>query len=309
MDGEFVINSSRSFIIWNDFESSSSSTNCPDSPLCISPPVCQSTPGPQSNRSFQRAINSSDCSWHADCESPLAKRKKLSNPDSTIDFIDIDIGTELDLSSLSSTQFTPTDSQCLTQQSSTSQLLGLNCCELRCLATLSLLEIEKCRKNFQSRTNMEQQQFLLDTISLTATKSGRSLQHNLTLAGKQLCRGAFLRALDISEKRMRKITNLYLQGVTISPPTLTLKKAKSVKHSTALAWMERYFNRIGDKMPHLQQIHLPHFLSRKMVYELMVQDLMDEGICKQEIISSSHFYAVWREEFRNCIIPKVCIIT
>ena len=98
------------------------------------------------------------------------------------------------------------------------------------------------------------------------------------------------------------MSRLYLQGATIAQPKLRPKKSKSMKHSSAMAWMERYF---GDKMPHLQQIHLPHFLSKKVVYDLMVQDLIDQGIAKHDIMSSSHFYAVWREEFRNCIIPKV----
>lgn len=72
--------------------------------------------------------------------------------------------------------------------------------------------------------------------------------------------------------------------------------------------MERYFNRIGDKMPHLEQIHLPHFLSKKTVYELMVLDFKDQGICSNEIISSLHFYALWREDYRNCTIPKVNVV-
>ena len=106
---------------------------------------------------------------------------------------------------------------------------------------------------------------------------------------------------------MRNVTHLYAEGATISLPRLNLQRRNAIKHSTAIAWMERYFSRIGDKMPHLQQIHLPNFLSKKMVYDLMVQDLVDQGMCKSQIISSSHFLAVWRDEFCNYIIPKVCI--
>ena len=132
---------------------------------------------------------------------------------------------------------------------------------------------------------------------LKSDGSNKSLLHNLTLAGKHQ-----------TSWKTPNITHLYAEDATISQPKLHLQRRHSVKHSTAIAWMERYFNRIGDKMPHLQQIHLPNFLSKKMVYELMVQDLTDEGMCKQEIISSSHFYAVWKDEFHSCIIPKVCIM-
>jgi len=36
--------------------------------------------------------------------------------------------------------------------------------------------------------------------------------------------------------------------------------------------VERYVSRIGDKMLHIQQIHLPFFLPKKAVYDFPVQD-------------------------------------
>ena len=74
--------------------------------------------------------------------------------------------------------------------------------------------------------------------------------------------------LEISEKRMRSITRLYVEGATISQPRLYLQRRTSSKLSTTVAWMECHFNRIGDKMPHLQQIHLPNFMSKKVVYRI-----------------------------------------
>ena len=171
------------------------------------------------------------------------------------------------------------------QMSSTSQLLSSVCCESRFLTSLSLLEVEGCHKNFESRSNIEQQQFILYAISLTASENDQML----ILSGKQLCKVAFAKVLGISEKGLRKISKVYLQDATLSQQSCQVKKSKSTKHSSALAWMECYFDRIGDKMPHLQQIYLPHFLSRKTVYELMVQDLLDEGLSRQEIISKSIF--------------------
>ena len=197
---------------------------------------------------------------------------------------------------------------CSLKTSDASQLLGSVCCESCCLATLSLMEVERCRKSFESHAKTEQQQFLLDTISLTASKGGS--KSTLPLVGKQLCTNAFIKVLNISKKRLRKMRNLHLtNGASVLQKPLRQNRPKSSKHSTALAWMERYFGRIGDRMPHIEQIHLPHFLSKKIVYELMAQDLIDEGICTESIVSSSHFYAIRRQEFRNCIIPKVCIFS
>ena len=100
----------------------------------------------------------------------------------------------------------------------------------------------------------------------------------LILSGKQLCNVAFAKVLGISEKRLRRVCKLYLEGAPLSQQSCQVKKSKSTKHSSALAWMECYFDR--------QQIHLSHFLSRKTVHELMVQDLLDEGLSRQEIIST-----------------------
>lgn len=314
MDDGCDVNCSFSSLVFNDFESSrSSGIVCPDSPISnIPPPDYQSTP-----LALERKAESSAVS-----ESPLEKRRKIIYQDlpqlnssfslyndsldelpteSSLAFNDFQMDTDDCPTPL---QLTPADTQCSSQQSNAS-LLGYCCCECRCLARLNLLEVESCQKNFHARTHLEQRQFLLDTLSVTASKGSNSLEHNFTLAGKHLCKTAFLKVLAISEKRMRTITSLYTEGATISRARLNLQRNNSMKYSTSIAWMEHYFNRIGDKMPHLQQIHLPHFLSKKMVYELMVQDLIDQGMCKEQIISSSHFYAIWREEFRNCVIPKV----
>ena len=275
------------------------------------------------------AVKSTTGTMMSDFISPVAKRRKLCSLDGSLlsrggdnsyatdselsfTFVDIDSDSEASLSVTTQQSIQAPDENRSSQLSNASaQLLGLSCCDSRCLAKFSLLEVECCRTLFQNRTYFKQQQYLLDTLSVTASKSKgenshRNLQHNFTLAGKQLCKVAYLRILDISEKRMRNVTRLYVEGAAISQPRLSIKR-NSTKHSNAIAWMERYFNRIGDKMPHLQQTHLPCFLSKKMVYELMVQDLTDEGVMKQEIISGSHFYAVWRDRFHNCIIPKVCI--
>ena len=162
----------------------------------------------------------------------------------------------------------------------------------------------------------------------------------LSIAGKKVCKVAFGNILGLSAKRMRRVTGLLVEGkmiivgtqkhacvntynvpsyymyksnsfvplnrwhnISLSP--LKRIKARSTKYTTAYAWMDRFFNRIGDKMPHQQKIHLPHFMSRKMVYDLLVQDIMGQGFSRQDIISGSHFYALWRDKFQFCTIPKV----
>ena len=58
-------------------------------------------------------------------------------------------------------------------------------------------------------------------------------------------------------------------------------------------------------MPHVEQIHLPHFLTKHDVYERMKRELAEEGIEEEQIISHSYFYTIWQKFFKNVVIPEV----
>ena len=236
---------SSSFILWNDFESSLSSAQRSPTPILL--PVCQST------TKMNRVSTSDDeCNVHAAMsESTSVKRRKIlyQQHNSMLDNTSfdslafIDLNDNFDASPQSPMECTPSSSQWSSSQSSLSLLLSSACCELRCLASLRLLKVERCHKNFESRTSREQEQFLLDTLSLTISKSG---QHSLTLCGRQLCKVAFLKVLGISEKRLQKVSRMYSEGAMLSQQKLRRKRCKSAKYSAPLAWMEHYFSRIGD---------------------------------------------------------------
>ena len=177
--------STTSVFAWNDFESSQSSIPCLDSPVPQPLPVSHSTP--RRKGAFEHGVRQ----WvfrvvTIEYESPTAKRRvhldmmlttefDLNTPqvsESSIAFNLLDTESDLSICSTSTyLQSTVSEKRSLqlsstSQLSSASQLLSSVCCESRCLALLSLLEVEGCQKNFQSRSNIEQQQFLLDGISL-----------------------------------------------------------------------------------------------------------------------------------------------
>jgi predicted trehalose synthase len=58
-------------------------------------------------------------------------------------------------------------------------------------------------------------------------------------------------------------------GVRQFPGRLRKPRSLSTKHTTMVAWLEAYANRLGEKMPNVEQIHLPHFLTKKAVYEII----------------------------------------
>ena len=69
--------------------------------------------------------------------------------------------------------------------------------------------------------------------------------------------------------------------------------------------MNGYFHLVGDRMPHIQKIHLPHFLTKKDVYERMTRELVDQGILEKDIVTLKTFYKFWKKDFSDVIIPEV----
>ena len=82
------------------------------------------------------------------------------------------------------------------------------------------------------------------------------------------------------------------------------KKRQNTKTEGAIAWMERYFDLIGDKMPDKNQIHLPCWENQKDVYNRYCTDLEKEAT-KEEILGISMFRKIWGESFANVVIPEV----
>ena len=169
------------------------------------------------------------------------------------------------------------------------------------MASFSLLEVERCREHFFIKNRLQQQQYNILTVS-NAQQDGNN--RFLQLSGRIVCKRSFRDILGMSEKRLRKVIRLHRSG-TVTAMKVQRVYNKSEKCVIARSWMKRYFERIGDKMPHIQQIHLPHFLSKKVVYDFMCAELIQQGLFRDDTISLSRFYSLWATDFSSCVIPKV----
>ena len=85
------------------------------------------------------------------------------------------------------------------------------------------------------------------------------------------------------------------------------KKRCNSKSSGAKAWMHRYFHLVGDKMPHVDQIHLPSWETQKDVFSRYESDMTQQSIPASDIVSLSTFYRIWSEYFPQVVIPEVCL--
>ena len=116
-------------------------------------------------------------------------------------------------------------------------------------------------EKFQCRTTVEQNQFILDSFQVTGEKN-ISQTSAVMLEGQLICRDAFISALGISRKRYQNLLRQFLEGVT-QFSRKRISRTEATKVAEAKAWMTYFFNRIGDHMPHVQNVHLPHFLTKK----------------------------------------------
>ena len=181
------------------------------------------------------------------------------------------------------------------------------CCRRRCIASINPPLKEKIRTSFMSRSQSDQRQFLFDIIMASAKQSASEnlIIDGYVLSGKKVCQKAFSTLLNVSQKRLCMVKKLVESQAVSAKHKLLRPKRKTEKFEIAAAWMEAYFKRIGDQMPHTEQVHLPSFLTKNSIFDQMEEQLKQQGFLQSEIISLSHFYAIWNDCYSHCIIPKV----
>ena len=126
---------------------------------------------------------------------------------------------------------------------------------------------------------------------------------NHIICGKPVCKKAYIKILEILEKRYKKIQIIFKMNPSVKIQHKPVVRSLSNKVIKAKTWMARYFDRIGDSMPHMDQIHLPHGLTKRDIYFTMKDQLLDQGLTT--VVSLSHYYSIWDSFFKKVIIPKV----
>ena len=148
-------------------------------------------------------------------------------------------------------------------------LMANNCCSHDCLKNMSIANVQHARNTFNRKSIRDQNQYLLDCVNLTS--NGQS-QFLTMIEGKAVCKTALCLILGISMKRYRRVRTQSSSGI-ITSVTKHRKRNDTTKCTEAKAWMSRFFDTINEKMPHLNQTHLPHFLTKIDVYRKMRQEV------------------------------------
>ena len=184
------------------------------------------------------------------------------------------------------------------------ELLQKSCCDRKqstCFKKISQLQIEDCRKRiyfFHSET--EQNQYVLDYMRDHA-KHDKSVLY--TISGQEVCEVCWRLTHGIRYNKFQCLKEKFRSGVVIIEHGLAGKYNTSESTLRLLEWMRNFIRKVGDSMPMSKAIHLPSCLARRDVYDLAKHDLTQGGL---SCPSLSHMYELWRKEFPEVKIPKVC---
>jgi len=208
---------------------------------------------------------------------------------------------------------TMSDDSVLQSTWSLCRVLNVNGCKEGCALKeheLTEHDILSYHCAFDSKTSSDQNDWLIQYFATHCpfTRDGSKDVKNIVyiVNGKTVCLKLWMEILPLSTSRCYRLRRLFLDyGDTTNAVKQQKSRSLSPKTSEALTWMEHYFNKIGDKRPDKNSILLPTCLTEKRIHEIMLDQLYQGDQSKG--IWLSQFNKLYRLEFKNVTIPKVCI--
>ena len=155
-------------------------------------------------------------------------------------------------------------------------------------------------ERFTNVSSHHQRQWLLDFFHHNTSRESNDTY--FFVCGKNVCLPVWLSVLNLSKTRYYDVRRSFMEGVVLVE-RLSSPSAHQLKSHEAIAWMQHFFDQVGDCMPDRMAVHLPSFMTNQLVYTRMREELEASG---RQVISQSHFYSLWSAEFAHVSIPKVC---
>ena len=199
---------------------------------------------------------------------------------------------------------TPIDAYCCLSDEpwNVFSVMRMNGCTAECAVQVhdvSEFEILQLHATFSTKSSQQQRQWLLDYFASNCplNAAGEKEPGKITwfICGKEVCQSLWLATLSVSQSRFYEIRKNFLGG-QLQVQTRQFRSMSS-KSQLAIAWMESYFDRIGDKRPDKERIYLPSCLTEKSIYSYMIEQLHKGN--ENEAVCFSQFNRLYREYFAN----------
>lgn len=180
-------------------------------------------------------------------------------------------------------------------------MTGIKCCDKYCTRQLLSKDIETLRDDIlsSSRTETQQSQKVVDYLRLHSDTEGRVL---FVVGGRLVCKECWRLSCGLKRTRFRRLVEQFESGVLVHEHGRS--GCQYLRNSTeaAISWMRSFFDKVGDRLPMQETVHLPACLTKNEVFKLYQDDLTKADI---ECCGQSTFYSVWKSDFTNVVIPKV----
>ncbi|XP_067660460.1 uncharacterized protein [Haliotis asinina] len=167
---------------------------------------------------------------------------------------------------------------------------------------LSFDVIYQLRLSFWRKTQTKQSCFINSHLrAIFRYQEERLSDVFFTLEGHEVCSVCWCTVFKISK------TRFFHHGRAVKdclPPKVDQRCDQNYDSQTYLeakVWLDQYFKRHGDHMPHKTEVQLPSCLTKRQVFDTYVEDTIDQD---KPRIGYSRFKELWREFFSYVKILK-----
>ena len=191
-----------------------------------------------------------------------------------------------------------------------SSVLNFSGCGTKCATSIHGLcnhDILRAHSFFENRSRQEQNDYIIQFLVTNCPYDeygDRNIKNmNFTIQGKAVCMKLWLEILSLSTSRFYRLRQ---QFITFGGLTSIAKARRSLAPRTleCIAWMEHYFERMGDKRPDkADAVYLPTCLTEKKLHEIYIEDVYQGD--KTKAICRSTFNSLFNTNFKHVTIPKV----
>ena len=177
-----------------------------------------------------------------------------------------------------------------------------SCCarkKITCFKHLSQQSIESIQEKFYALSETEQVQKVLTYMNEHSRADGSVLY---SVGGQEVCETAFRMAYGLRYNQFASMKLKHSSGAIVAEHGNVGKGHHHDASVRTISWLRMFFDKVGDRLPMRDDIHLPSCLKKADVYALAADDLSQGGL---ECCSHATFYKIWMEEFPTVKIPRV----
>ena len=185
-----------------------------------------------------------------------------------------------------------------------SMVMQIDSCSDNCIRKLHGLtefEVLFAHSRFDATSNQEQNKWILEylithcPIDSSGYKGPKLVPFFVT--GKSVCLNVWLAVLPVSLSCFYRLRQDFLTYDLSIISDDKRSRSLSSKSMEAVAWMENYFDRIGDKRPDKDRIYLPTCLTKRKIFEIMTEELYQGN--EEKAIYFSQFNKLFKMDFRR----------